>query len=332
MRHMYFAFLVVLVAFVVPAKAMSVETAVAAYARIQDKIKLGDKLPRVQELYDATQGGLPDHQRRAPETYLEGRKKIDIIYFRHVHFPDGRLTDDELQPHIFEGGKLVAIGWQRLYGGATRAAPYTIGDGRIDVPAPLTFRMRALGFSGRRDFHSTTTSNFDITGTEGSYTLAYRRHGMELSVSGRRKSEDLVDHADAFETNATRFAISWLSGYIPSYVQKGGTQYRVQYAQTKYITRQDVSDALNLIDAGNTDTRITVMGRKQFTRRLSAFGAYGAHWTETDGGGHVTFGVGVGLTSNLRLDVNIESQASEADDETASSSQSGLALELVARF
>ena len=79
---------------------------------------LGDQVVIGYEITDPKQGStkpivIPNPQR--VEMIAPGTKTYEAVYyFTHIVKADGSITDDELTPLIFEGGRLAGKGWYFL--------------------------------------------------------------------------------------------------------------------------------------------------------------------------------------------------------------------------
>ena len=67
-----------------------------------------------------TQEGLPQGDRKMPETYRQGDVIVEVYFMRSAFYMDGLVTDDEFMPYVFHNGELVGIGWQLLGGPKTQ--------------------------------------------------------------------------------------------------------------------------------------------------------------------------------------------------------------------
>ena len=72
---------------------------------------------------------VPKAHRKPPESSLHDGKVREIHFARSRRIPDGRTTDDEFTPYVFEDDVLVAIGWTYLGGPKTIGSP---GSGAED--------------------------------------------------------------------------------------------------------------------------------------------------------------------------------------------------------
>ena len=79
---------------------------------------LGDQVVIGYEITDPKQGTTKPIVITNPqkvETIAQGTKAYEVVYyFTHIVKADGRITDDELTPLIFEGGRLAGKGWYFL--------------------------------------------------------------------------------------------------------------------------------------------------------------------------------------------------------------------------
>ena len=80
-------------------------------------VSLGDSKTEVLNRLLSAQSYLdPMFDRRPPDQHMKDGKKVFIHYQRTGWVSDGRSTDDEFTPYIFENDKLVAIGWSTIGG------------------------------------------------------------------------------------------------------------------------------------------------------------------------------------------------------------------------
>ena len=86
------------------------------YQKASRAIELGMTKQEVEQILDPTQTLLPSTSRRQSDRYMKDGVAVTILYYRSGWTSDGLTTDDEFTPHIFNDGKLVAIGWQVLGG------------------------------------------------------------------------------------------------------------------------------------------------------------------------------------------------------------------------
>jgi hypothetical protein len=100
--------------------AMQIDSSIAKYEAMADKIELGDKKENVLSVLMPTQESVPKSSRKNPEKYIKEGVKVEIYYMRSARQPDGLTTDDEFVPYLFNNGILVGIGWQVLGGPKTQ--------------------------------------------------------------------------------------------------------------------------------------------------------------------------------------------------------------------
>ena len=94
----------------------TVDKAVKEYYDVQDEIRIGDTKEKVLSLLEPGQEKLSARNKKPPTRYTKDGHVYDIYYARTGRIPDSETTDDELTPHIFEDGILIAIGWDYLGG------------------------------------------------------------------------------------------------------------------------------------------------------------------------------------------------------------------------
>ncbi len=99
---------------------MQIDSAVAKYEAVADRVDLGDSKEKALSILLPTQEGVPKSNRKSPEKYIKDNVKVEIYYMRSGRQPDGLTTDDEFVPYLFNDGKLVGIGWQVLGGPKTQ--------------------------------------------------------------------------------------------------------------------------------------------------------------------------------------------------------------------
>ena len=97
-----------------------IDRAISKYEAVADHIELGDSIEQVLAILEPTQEGLPRSARKSPEKYIKYGVRVEIHFARASRQPDGRTTDDEFVPYLFNDGKLVGIGWILLGGPTTR--------------------------------------------------------------------------------------------------------------------------------------------------------------------------------------------------------------------
>ena len=109
---------------------VQIDSGIAKYNAVADRVQLGDSKNKVLGILNPTQEGIPQINRKNPDKYIKSNVLVEIYYFRTGRQPDGLTTDDEFTPYLFNDGKLVAIGWQVLGG------PKSVGQ--VIQPAPVT--------------------------------------------------------------------------------------------------------------------------------------------------------------------------------------------------
>ena len=114
----------------VSACAYQIDSSIAKYNAVADRVQLGDSRNKVLSILNPTQKGMPQNSRKNPDKYIKNNVLVEIYYFRTGRQPDGLTTDDEFTPYLFNDGKLVAIGWEVLGG------PKSVGQ--VIQPAPVT--------------------------------------------------------------------------------------------------------------------------------------------------------------------------------------------------
>lgn len=108
--------------------AFKIDSGVAKYYAVADRVQLGDSRNKVLGILNPTQKRIPRRARKPPDKYMKNNVLVEIYYFRTGRQSDGLTTDDEFTPYLFNDGKLVAIGWQVLGG------PKSVGQ--VIQPAP----------------------------------------------------------------------------------------------------------------------------------------------------------------------------------------------------
>jgi hypothetical protein len=76
---------------------------------VRNKVELGDSKEKVLALLRLTQEGLSADASKPPDKFIQDGKNIEIYYTRSGWVQDGRITDDEFTPYIFENGILTAV-------------------------------------------------------------------------------------------------------------------------------------------------------------------------------------------------------------------------------
>lgn len=93
-----------------------IKSALSKYKAVQSQIEIGDSKDKVLGIILPAQEGLTIELSKSPEKYVRDGVRTEIYYMRSGWVSDGRTTDDEFTPYVFENGKLTAIGWQTLGG------------------------------------------------------------------------------------------------------------------------------------------------------------------------------------------------------------------------
>ena len=99
---------------------IKIDRAISKYQAVADQIELGDSIDQVLAILKPTQKGLPKSARKRPEKYIRNGVRVEIHFMRVSRQPDGRTTDDEFVPYLFNDGRLVGIGWLLLGGPTTQ--------------------------------------------------------------------------------------------------------------------------------------------------------------------------------------------------------------------
>ena len=86
------------------------------YQKASRTIELGMTKQQIQQILDPTQTRLPNTSLRQSDRYMKDGVAVTILYYRSGWVSDGVPSDDEYTPHVFNDGKLVAVGWQVLGG------------------------------------------------------------------------------------------------------------------------------------------------------------------------------------------------------------------------
>ena len=106
-------------------------------AQVQSQISLGDLKSSVVPMLASRQSNLASEYLKPADQYIKDGKTIYIHYQRSGHVADGRLTDDEFTPYVFENDKLVAIGWASLGGPKVVASGSGTGSGSMTIYDPV---------------------------------------------------------------------------------------------------------------------------------------------------------------------------------------------------
>jgi len=108
-------------------------------AQIQGQISLGDFKSSVVPFLVAQQSHLGSKYLKPADQYIKDGKTTYIHYQRTGLVEDGRTTDDEFTPYVFENEKLIAIGWASLGG------PKVLGGGgSVTINDPVRDRNAAI--------------------------------------------------------------------------------------------------------------------------------------------------------------------------------------------
>jgi hypothetical protein len=86
------------------------------YKAVENRVELGHSKEKVLGLLLPTQEGLPSGAGKSPDKFVRDGKNVEIYYMRSGWVQDGRTTDDEFTPYVFENGVLKSIGWEALGG------------------------------------------------------------------------------------------------------------------------------------------------------------------------------------------------------------------------
>tara|TARA_B100001057_G_C22305445_1_gene739954 strand:+ start:315 stop:593 length:279 start_codon:yes stop_codon:yes gene_type:complete len=68
---------------------------------------------------------------------MKDGKTLYIHYQRTSHVNDGRNTNDEFTPYVFENNKLVAIGWAHLGGPKVLSSGSSAMGGTVTINDPV---------------------------------------------------------------------------------------------------------------------------------------------------------------------------------------------------
>lgn len=115
---------------------------VNAYMAVAPSIKLGDTKESVIEKLAPTQVKLSNLDIKAPETFYQDGKLVEILFFRSGWQDDGITTDDEFTPYVFEDGILTSIGWTIIGGAKTQAKPRSDKNNDRIYYHPYPYRYR----------------------------------------------------------------------------------------------------------------------------------------------------------------------------------------------
>ena len=104
-------------------------------AQIQSQISLGDLKSSVVPMLAAQQSNLASNYLKPADQFMKDGKTMYIYYQRSGHVNDGRNTDDEFTPYVFENEKLIAIGWASL--GGPKVFASGSGSGSMTIYDPV---------------------------------------------------------------------------------------------------------------------------------------------------------------------------------------------------
>lgn len=93
-----------------------IDSTLGKYKAVHNQVELGDSKEQVLGLLLPTQSELTSDLTKSADKFIRDGVRVEVHYMRSGWVQDGRSTDDEFTPYIFENGKLVAIGWQPLGG------------------------------------------------------------------------------------------------------------------------------------------------------------------------------------------------------------------------
>ena len=82
--------------------------------------------------------------RRSPDQYMKDGKTVFIHYQRTGWVSDGRTTDDEFTPYVFENDKLIAIGWSHLGGPKMVSGGSSGMGGTVTINDPVRDSQNAI--------------------------------------------------------------------------------------------------------------------------------------------------------------------------------------------
>ena len=114
-----------------------VQYTISGSQQAQSQISLGDERYTVVNLLNARQSSLTPDWLRPADQYMKDGKTIYIHYQRTAHVNDGRNTDDEFTPYVFENNKLVAIGWAHLGGPKVVSSGSSTMGGTVTINDPV---------------------------------------------------------------------------------------------------------------------------------------------------------------------------------------------------
>tara|TARA_E500000178_G_C16724689_1_gene618763 strand:- start:148 stop:642 length:495 start_codon:yes stop_codon:yes gene_type:complete len=114
-----------------------VQYSISGSQQAQSQISLGDDRYTVVNLLNARQSSLTAEWLRPADQYMKDGKTMYIHYQRTSHVSDGRNTDDEFTPYVFENNKLVAIGWAHLGGPKVVSSGSSTMGGTVTINDPV---------------------------------------------------------------------------------------------------------------------------------------------------------------------------------------------------
>lgn len=116
----------------------NLDNAIKEHRKLSENVKLGDSINEVKKVLSPCLANVEPQYLKKPESYMDGEKRVDILFYRSARQPDGMLTDDELTPYIFHDETLVGIGWSMLGGPKTqgKASQGPIFIPNLAVPPP----------------------------------------------------------------------------------------------------------------------------------------------------------------------------------------------------
>ena len=100
-------------------------------ASVTSNVSLGQSRSQVLNILLPAENNLnPMFGKKQAEQYVKDGKNYYIHFHRTGWVSDGRSTDDEFTPYVFENDKLIAIGWSHL-GGAEIVSSGNVGMGGV---------------------------------------------------------------------------------------------------------------------------------------------------------------------------------------------------------
>ena len=82
--------------------------------------------------------------RKSPDQYTKDGKAYFIHYQRTGWVSDGRTTDDEFTPYVFENDKLIAVGWAHLGGPKVVSGGSSGMGGTVTINDPVRDSQNAI--------------------------------------------------------------------------------------------------------------------------------------------------------------------------------------------